>query len=102
VYVYGLVYIGNKNNMDHFVKVFSAFNEDLCKVNSYILDVDQTGHMTMDGVETILHSLKNVGCCEEDTDHFKILSSTTESGDAMTKEGLAKGLKEKNLGTLDM
>jgi hypothetical protein len=51
-------YTGNKNKMDHFVKVLSAFNEDLREVKSYILDVDQTGPSTMDGVELYYTLLK--------------------------------------------
>jgi hypothetical protein len=94
--------IGNKNSMDHLVKVTSVWCNENCQVESYILDVDQTGPTTMDGVEAIQHSLKKVGCSGKNTDRFKIRSITTDSGGAMTREGLGDRLKEKNLATPDM
>jgi hypothetical protein len=70
--------------------------------SSPILDVDQTGPTTADDVEAILSSLKKVGCCGKDTDSFKIQSSTTDSGGAMTKEGLGDRLKDNGIATPDM
>ena len=88
--------------MDHLVKVTSMWCNESRSVKSYILDVDQTGPSTMDGVEAILHSLKKVGCSGKDTDRFKIRSITTDSGGAMTREGLGDRLIEKNVATKDL
>jgi hypothetical protein len=49
--------IGNKNSMDHLVKVTSMWCNKIRQVKAFILDVDQTGPTTMDGVEAILNSL---------------------------------------------
>jgi hypothetical protein len=94
--------IGNKNKMDHLVKCLSYWDNDVREVMTYTLDVDQTGPTTADGVEAIQNSLKKVGCCGADTDNFKLQSSTTDSGGAQTRDGLAKGLMEKGLANDDL
>jgi hypothetical protein len=48
---------------------------------------------------SLTYSLKKVGCCGKDTDHFKLrsLASTTDSGGAVTREDLAKLFIANNL-----
>jgi hypothetical protein len=102
VCIYMCLYIGNKNKMDHLVKVLSYLDVATRTVKSYILDVDQTGPSAMDGFKAVTNSLKKVGGYGKDTGSFKIRSSTTDSGGAMTKEGFGNLLIENKLATPDM
>jgi hypothetical protein len=56
-----LIYIGNKKGMDHLIKYLSAFCVKKRRVMTYLLDMDQTGPSTDDGVKAIIHALKKVG-----------------------------------------
>jgi hypothetical protein len=88
--------------MDHLVKVLSYLDVASHTVKFYILDVDQISPSTMDDFKAATNSLKKVGCCGKDTDSFKIRSSTTDSGGAMTKGGFGTLHKENKLATPDM
>lgn len=84
--------------MDHLVKYLSAFCLKTRTVHSYLLDIDQTGQTTDDGVKAIMHSLKKMGVHGDDNDHFKLRGSTTDSGGAMTLESLAIPLMQAKIG----
>jgi hypothetical protein len=86
--VYGF-YIGNKNGMKHLIKKFSMYDIDERVINTFKIDVDQTGPTTKEGFKAIANILKKLGCKGTDDDPFKLVSSMTDSGGAMTREQLA-------------
>jgi hypothetical protein len=73
-----MLYIGNKKGMEHLVKYLSAFCMETLTVKTRLLDIDQTGATTQDGVNAIIHALKKMGVHGNEDDNFKILGSTTD------------------------
>jgi hypothetical protein len=86
--------------MEHLVKKFSMYDVVERVVKTFEVDVDQTGPTTLDRYKAIANTLKKLGCYGKDTNPFKLRSSTTDSGGAMTKEGLADLLVENNYALL--